>query len=231
MSVELYFIAGWQEPLAATGLGTFEEMIHGEPGRCVSRHTRGQTYRVESAGIGVVYLKRDMHTSLKDMLIDLLYLNKPQPPCLVELRAIRRVAALGIAAPEVVAWGQRRRWGLPWQGVLVTRELAGRPLSRMLLNDPPDEKRLEAVRGAGVVVGRLHAARLCWPDLAPKHFYIRRDGSIGVLDLARLRRDAGPRAAYVPKQVRRFCQQLARHGGTKAEAAAFRDGARQGMGR
>ena len=110
MNEDLHFVDAWRARLEGAGLGDFEAMISGEPGRCVSYHTRGQTFRIELDG-ETIFLKRDWVTTIKDVLTDLGYLSLPQPPCIVEVRAIGRVRALGIPAPEVVAWS--RETGVP----------------------------------------------------------------------------------------------------------------------
>jgi len=220
MSDELHFVEQWRRTLAAAGLGSFDEMMQSHQGTLVSHHTRGQTYRIELPRGQTVYLKRDAVTTLKDVLTDLSYLSRPQPPCIVELRALNHVAALGISAPQVLAWGQRRRASLPHQAVLVTRELAGTPLSELFKADAPADVRRDALCLAGALAAKLYRARLSWPDLAPKHFILDGD-AVGILDLARMRRTVRPRWTYMPKQVRRFCLRLRARGGSEADRNAF----------
>lgn len=224
MPTDLHIEDRWGEALTAGGLDAFEALMIGEQGECVSKHDRGDTYRIELPCGEAVFLKRDRYTSLKDILIDLSHFRRPESPCTVELAGIRRVQALGIPAPEPLAWGWQRRWNLPWRAVLVTRPLPGTPLSELLKSDPPRKLRLTAMRAAGEVAGKLYRAGLSWADLAPKHFFIPDDpgdGLPGVLDLARMRPVRCPRSFYLPKQLRRFCARLRACGGTEADEAAF----------
>ena len=210
----------WKGLLAAAGLGSFDAMMHSTRGECFSRHTRGQTYRILLDDGQAVFLKRDCYTTVKDIAADLLCLRRPQPPCVVEARAIGLVAGLGIAVPEVIAWGQRRMAALPWQAALLTRELPGVPLHQFLKTGPPAERRREAISAAAAVIGRLFRAGLSWRDMQPKHFLL--DGeAIGVIDLARLRHSRLPARLYAPKQLRRFCDGLRACGGGDGDVKAF----------
>ena len=226
---ELHVSEQWQEPLAAAGLESFGAMMASTRGECFSRHTRGQTYRLVLGGGEAVFLKRDCYTTVKDISADLLCLRRPQPPCVVEARAIGLVSGLGIPAADVIAWGQRRKAGLPWHAVLLTRELAGVPLHQFLKADPPPQRRREAIAAAAKVAGRLFRARLSWRDMRPKHFLL--DGeSVGVIDLARLRPSRLPGRLYVPKQLRRFCAALRECSGDEGDVKAFLEAVEREMG-
>ena len=227
MPSELHIEERWRGPLAGAGLDTFDAMMASEKGVCVSMHDRGQTYRIELPAGETVYLKRDTYTSAKDILTDLCSFRRPEPPCAVELAAIRSLSDLGIPAPEPIAWGRRSRAGLPWRAVLVMRPLHGTPLSDLLKSGAPEETRATALRATGDLAGRILGAGLSWPDMAPKHFFIPLDDVgaelPGVLDLPRMRRTYRPLRWRLPRQLRRFCSRLRARGGTDADEAAFLD--------
>ncbi len=225
MKCDLHIDPEWADALATAGLGSFDSLMATTNGRCCSTHDRGQTYRVELPDGRTIFVKRDTFTSPKDLYVDLTSLRLPQPPCIVETRALQRVAELGIAAPRPIAWGQRRRAGLPWQAVLVMTPLAGIALSDLLKSDPSAEIRVAACQTAGEIAGKLYAARLSWPDLAPKHLFIPQSPAEqpGVLDLARMHPACRPRCLYMPKQIRRFCNKFRQRGGSDAEQKLFTD--------
>ena len=223
MSTWLEFADGWREPLAALGLDSFDALMARDEGKCVSWHTRGQTYSLTVAG-ETVYLKRDSFAAAKDILADLCMGRVPQPPCIVEVEAMRQLAALGIRAPQPAAWGQRRRLGLPRQAVLIMRQLRGVALSHWLKAPYSPAERLAALGAVARLAARLYAAGLSWPDVAPKHFFLPEDpasGSVGVLDLARMRPSRLPRRLYMPKQIGRFCHRLRACGVSEEEVKAF----------
>jgi hypothetical protein len=124
----------------------------------------------------------------------------------------------------VVAWGQRRRLGLPWQAALVMRQLPGTSLERFLASNPSPEDRRRAMLAVGAVAGRLYGAGLSWPDISPKHFYLCEDlapETTGVLDLARMRPASVPRALYMPRQLRKFFRRLRACNGGQADQETF----------
>lgn len=223
---ELHIEDEWLDALKAGGLDTFDALMTSERGRCFSMHDRGQTYRIELPDGRAVFLKRDTFTSLKDICEDTLHLRRSQPPCVVELAAIRHVARLGIPAPPPIAWGQRRRGPLAWRAVLVTGPLEGTPLSELLAAGMSDQAREAAMRAVGRTARKLYEAGLSWPDLAPKHFFLSQDGDTqptGVLDLARMRPTRRALKRYLPKQVARFCGKLRLRGGADADERTFLD--------
>lgn len=222
MPAELHINEQWKDALASAGLDTFDALMGSSQGKCVSWHTRGQTYRIELPDGKVIFLKRDAYTSIKDIFTDLLYFCRPQPPCFREMWALKRVAELGIRAPEVIAWGQRRYGGLPWQGVIVMMELQGVPMYEFLSADPPTDHRRAVMRSAGAAASKLFRAGLTWPDIAPKHFIINGD-AVGILDLARMRKTRLPAKWFMPKQVRRFCNRLRSRGGNEDDIKTFLD--------
>ncbi|MDY7010351.1 MAG: lipopolysaccharide kinase InaA family protein [Planctomycetota bacterium] len=220
MPTELHINEQWKDALAAVGLDTFDALMGSSQGKCVSWHRRGQTYRVELEGGKVIFLKRDTYTSVKDIFTDLVNFRRPQPPCFNEMLAIKKVAELGIRAPEVISWGQRRYGGLPWQAAIIMTELPGVPMSEFLKTDQPAENRAVVMNAAGAVAAKLFSAGLSWPDIAPKHFIIDGD-TVGILDLARMRKTNSPVKFFIPKQVRRFGDRFRSRGGSEDDLKIF----------
>ncbi|MCK4623982.1 MAG: phosphotransferase [Phycisphaerae bacterium] len=222
MPAELHIKDEWKGPLVAAGLDTFDAVMGSEQGKCASWHTRGQTYRIEMPGGEVVFLKRDTYTSAKDILTDLVNLRRPLAPCINEMHALRLVADLGIPVPEVIAWGRRGWASLPRQAAIIMTELPGAAMSEFLKTDHPSESRRIVMSAAGAVAAKLFRAGLCWPDMVPKHFIIDGD-TVGILDLARMRKTARPVERFMPKQVRRFSDRLNKRGGNADDLKNFLD--------
>ena len=224
-SVQLHICEGWRDELARAGLDSFDALMHTTAGECMSHHRRGEVRRIELPGGEAVYLKRDLLTMLKQVLADLLSGRRPQPFTVKERLGIERASALGIRAAEPIAWGQRRRFRLPWQGVLVTGVLAGEPLHVWLASNKDRSERAGILREVGCRVARLYSARLSWPDLLPKHIFTDDRGSIGLLDLERLRPTCRP-LRCMRKQVSGLVDDLRGLGVGDEELEAFESGLR-----
>lgn len=223
-SAELHIEQQWRGILGAAGLDSLDALMRSERGKCVSWHTRGQTYRIELDGGHVIFLKRDVRTltMFKDALTDICRLARPEPPCIKEIGALGQVRELGISVPQPVAWGQRRSAGLPCQAAMVMTVLNGVSLHKIIQSDPPEADRSVAICAAARTAAKLYEAGLSWPDLAPKHFLIE-NGLAGVLDLARMRKTAMPLRTYMPRQVERFLARLRGWGGGEEDVRTFLD--------
>ena len=214
---QLHIEPEWRRPLAQAGLDSFDALMAFEGGQVVSWHTRGKAFRVALPDGQVVFLKRDAFTMHKHILADLAHFRRPQPMTFKERRGNRQVGEVGIATPRVIAWGQRRRFGLPTQAVIVSTRLPGRRLDHCLAADDAQPGRREVLTAVGSALARLYEAGLSWPDLVPKHVYVSDDGGVGVLDLARVRRCRNALVRCMPAQVRRFCHRLRQHGAAEAD--------------
>lgn len=223
ISGQLHICEPWGDLLARAGLDSFDALMNTTAGDCLSSHQRGQTWRLRLPDGRTIFLKRDSFTMFKEILTDLCHGRRPEPLSLKERLGLSLAAAVGIRVPEPLAWGQRRRGGLPFRGVLVMTELAGKPLDKCLacLSDSP--KRREILRAVGATVGKLYRAGLSWPDLMPKHVFIDEAGTVGLLDLERLR---STRCAMwrMSKRVRRFVRLLRDCGAEADELDAFCEG-------
>jgi hypothetical protein len=91
------------------------------------------------------------------------------------------LAAAGFAAPDAVLVG--RRGG---EGLLVTRDVGGRPLLDAVATAVGAAKR-ELLHALGRAVGGLHAAGFVHGDLVPSNVVVRGDGFV-LLDHDRTRR-------------------------------------------
>ena len=177
-AANLNIAPAWRDSLAEAGLDSLDSLLALGRGRLLSSHARGWVREVELAGGQVVYVKCALRTKLKQIASDLARFGRPQPLPEKERQGIRHVQSLGIAAPEVIAWGQRRRLGLPWQAALVMGPLAGQPIHQCLRALDP-VARTEALDAAAQVVAQIRRAGLWWPGLRIKHIYLDTRGQIG----------------------------------------------------
>jgi len=99
-----------------------------------------------------------------------------------------RVSAVGLAAPRIVAWAERRSFAAVRESFLLTDFVQdGEPLPAVMprLRESSPERR-DLARRLGEVIGRLHAARLDHRDLKHSNLLRRADASLVVLDLEAL---------------------------------------------
>lgn len=207
MSEFLTILPEWQPRLARAGLADLSALLSFDGGDCLSRHLRGKTSRLQLPDGQTVFIKQDNYTKIESILRQLYKgLYPPQPNTERERRAMLLLASHGITVPEVIAWGQRRRLGLPHQGVLVMLPLPGKALSEYLPAEPDVQKRAAAIAAAEKTLLFLQDNRLDWSkDCKPEHFFLLADGRIGLLDVERLRRRRYPlSAARREFQLQRF---------------------------
>jgi heptose I phosphotransferase len=106
------------------------------------------------------------------------------------LDGARRVAAAGLASPEVVAVAERRGGGVVRESFLLTRFAAGaEPLPVVLtrLREAPEARRALS-RRVGETIGALHAAGLDHRDLKHSNLLVDAEGRVALLDLEALGR-------------------------------------------
>jgi hypothetical protein len=226
----------WKPLLGQAGLDSFDALMQGEEVLrsrvadclCLSRHKRGQTFRLTFHDGQVLYLKRDCFTPAQHVLFQMVRLRAPQPLAIRELQNIRRVSALGLRVAPVAAWGQRRRLGLPSQAILVTAPLEGTSLDLYVSRESDSLRRRDELKAVGAAVARLHGDSLIWRDLVPRHIFIAPGQSVGMLDMERMRPACLPVGRRCEKHIKRFCKLLRRAGADDADVDAFLASLREG---
>lgn len=122
-------------------------------------------------------------------------------PLLREVRALRELAAHGIATPPLVAWGHARRGLLPWHAALITRELPGHVDLATWCGSPAAADDAVARRtfdAAAACVAVAHAAGLVLAGARYRNLLVPRTGcgepgDVVVLDQPNLRRSRSRR--------------------------------------
>lgn len=123
------------------------------------------------------------------------------------------LAALGLDAPETLAYAERRRSGILVESYLLTRFLADtEPLPVALAGMRRAAARRRALaRRVGAVVGTLHAAGWDHADLKHSNLLVGRDGRVVLLDLDSLvprRRPTWRRVVRALGQLEAYCVDL-----------------------
>ena len=222
----LHVEGDWADALRQAGLDSFDALYEAPFAGRAYVHDRARTGRLALPDGRTLFLKCAAFTSLKQIAADVLRLRRPEPTSQRERRGLLRVAEAGISAPRPVAWGQRRRCGLPWRGVLAMTLLGGVALDEHLASAEVDA-RAEALEAVGRTLKKLYQAGLSWPDLRVKHIFVDAGPSVGLLDLERLEPRRGAAGRRTTRQVARFCAELRQAGADEGGLAAML----QAMGR
>ena len=177
----------WRDALTASGLGDLQSCLAFDGGKVLSSHLRGDTRKVTLSDGRIVFLKRDFFTFKKEIAKDLLRFHKPQPKTEKERLAFAMARDAGFTAPQVIAWGQTRRCGFPNTACLIMLPLDGIDLDKYLKAETDEEKRKSFIVKAEETLTALQKNGFDWPDHKPEHFFVMNDGTIGLIDLERLR--------------------------------------------
>ena len=152
--------AEWRDALEKTGLGTLQSCLAFQEGKCLSSHLRGDTRKVTLTDGRIVFLKRDFFTFKKEIAKDLLRFKKPQPKTEKERLAFAMARKAGFIAPEVIAWGQTRRYGFPDTACLIMLPLDGVDLDKYLRSETDETKRKSFIEKAEQTIDMKKAAEL-----------------------------------------------------------------------
>ena len=195
----------WRDILEKAGLGTLQACLAFDGGKCLSSHLRGDTRKVTLSDGRIVFLKRDFFTFKKEIAKDLLRFHIPQPKTEKERLAFAMARNAGFIAPQVVAWGQTRRCGFPNTACLIMLPLDGIDLDKYLKAETDEEKGKSFIAKAEETLAALQKKGFDWPDHKPEHFFVMNDGTIGLIDLERLRYIGKPLSeAKCAAQLARF---------------------------
>ncbi|MGI5922661.1 MAG: lipopolysaccharide kinase InaA family protein [Lentisphaeria bacterium] len=196
----------WQEILKHNRLDNYQALLGFTNDSCMSSHTRGATWRHTLSNGQTIFIKQDYFTKIAVACRYLLRGKKPLCNTAKERHALALAAQHGFVVPEIIAWGEERRFGLPHTGVMIMLPVAGVPIDHFAANPENHDQAQEAIAQAERTLARLQDCRLDWKtDCKPEHFFVRPDGSIALIDLERLRLRKKPLPKdYRNMQLRRF---------------------------
>jgi hypothetical protein len=202
----LHIESEWQDTLAKNQLDDYQALIGFRNDSCMSSHRRGATWRHTLADGSVIFIKQDYYTKFTVACRYLLRGKRPLCNTVKEQRALALAAEHGFSVPKIIAWGEKRRMGLPNTGVMVMLPVPGLSVDRFAAQAKSPEEARNAIAKAEATLARLQDCRLDWKtDCKPEHFFVQPDGSIALIDLERLRLRPKPlEQDYRAMQLRRF---------------------------
>lgn len=195
----------WRQRLGQAGLNDWTDFVTCRTGECLSTHERSQTSRLILPDGQPVFLKIDHFTKFKTALYSLLHGRTPRTNTEHEREIYRQLRADGFIVPDIIAWGAERRWGMPHRGFMVSLPLDGTPLDRYVLQESRRDRRETAIRACQETLQLLLNHGYDWHrDCKPEHFFVLRDGSIGLIDLERAEKRRTVSATQRTRQQQRF---------------------------
>lgn len=152
---------------------------------------RGASTRARLGDGAYAFVRRYRHGGFLGAVLGEAYFGHPPRPWreLVATEAARRA---GVLAPEVLAAVvepyERSLFGVPYRGVLVTREIAERRLLRdALAGASSEQERRGWIAAASAAVQQLHACGVSHPDLNVTNLLVGRslELPIAIIDFDR----------------------------------------------
>ncbi|MCG8406868.1 MAG: hypothetical protein MI923_16850 [Phycisphaerales bacterium] len=174
-------VPAYADALGASGLTDFDAFMSVRGGPPVSRHKHRETIPLDLTVNGEtisLFLKRDFKVAPKHAFWPLFRKRPVYSQPAHEWRMCRELARAGLPAMTAVAYGERRRFGMPAQAFVLVEAVPMRfTLENWLVPGIPKPdlispsliKRL--FYEVGFLVGRLHQAGFDWLDLSAKHIY------------------------------------------------------------
>lgn len=219
---------GYEAALRAAGLLDFDFLMKAKGGPAASSHTHRETIPLEIAVDGQpkkFFLKRVFHVPPKHALAPFLRFQAGQSQPRLEWNMLGELVKTDIPAMRRVAFGERRRLGIPIQALLLVEAVPmPHTLEDWLVPGFPRPFRLDPSRchrllyEFGGLIRRLHAEGFRWPDLHPKHVFAEplaqsssdRQWRFCLIDVERMTRiDAGPLDETARRDLERLRQNMA----------------------
>ena len=229
-SHECWIEPSLEKPLRLLGFEAFESWMRCAEGESVSRGRSGDVVRLNIGG-EAFFLKRRHGESPMAMIGMLLHGHRPLGGAMREVRMLEQLSSCGFDVMQAAAYGERRRWGLPYESFLLARAVTGESAAGIYQNVGPMARR-DLMQRIGMLTGQLHAAGF-FDHLRPKDLIVEPDGTLTLIDREcrhpwpkRFSRRHALRA--IARTVRRTLRDGLRFG--PATARAFLNGYRDGVG-
>ena len=174
--------------LKEAGLLDFERLIQWSDGRVVSRHDGRRCLELSSRTIpekmGTLFLRQERRISWKEFLGDLVRFRLPASRAVKMLGANELFSQNDLNVAPLYAVIERRYMGRPRRAVAIQARAPGHDIYTQLLSwgRPGIRKtnpvaRQQLLRELGQVLAKIHSAKIVWPDLVGKHFFVETTGS------------------------------------------------------
>lgn len=201
---KFYIEPKWKELLSDCKLDTLEKLLEfDDDSCCVSCHKRGKTFKITLPNNQIIFLKRDHFTYKKEIIRDFFRFKRPEPKTEKERKNFLLAQEYCFTVPTVIAWGQRRHFGLPTQAAMIMLPLNGVSLDNYIKNNPDSFQKyiLKAINR----LAQLQNSGFYWPDYKPEHFFVMENDDIALIDLERMEKRRHPLSNSIrKKQLEKF---------------------------
>jgi hypothetical protein len=183
--------------LAALGLDTLEgarafsggEEVKNQGGR---RDVRRFSITTDPGTPLLLYMKRIFRSSTKAGLSRLFACGRVRSSARIEFENLQRLRAAGIASATPVAYGEECSALSEGFSYLISEAIGeSQPLDEFLASCHDAALRRRVAWQLGMLVRRLHGARLAWPDLFARHIFLEfrgREIHFRLMDVPRVER-------------------------------------------
>lgn len=159
--VEFEVLARYRPLLERAGVGDFQSLMHAPIGNLLKSGRRAELRRIElpSGGGGapvIAYLKRTLHERPRKIFNLLMRGQRPHVDTYREMQLICALQSHGIAAMNVMAYGEERWRGLPLRGFVLVEHVEGRELDDLYTHGDAAARAM-VMRSFGRLLGRLNA--------------------------------------------------------------------------
>ena len=153
--------------LSDHSLDSFDSLVASDPGDQVARKRQHEVRRLElpladDGGSLTCYLRRSFGDSLRAAIKALVKGRMPHAACMREYLMIRKLQSFDLPVMKPIAWGERSKWALPHQSVLLVEAVPGRPATELLI-DGDRQVRARLLRAAASLAGKLNLAGFFQP--------------------------------------------------------------------
>lgn len=189
MSVSYHICEQWRLALESAGLGVFDAAFDYDNRQPLSAKSHSRTYGHRLDDGTLIFIKQDRWTGWRPIARAIIRGQKPLPAVGREREKMRRLAEMGFHTAEIIAYGERRRLGLPHQAVMITRCVPGVSLDRLQSDAASSPQfRQEAIYQARAVIRELQRTGCDWGrDCKPEHFFATREMRITLIDVERMK--------------------------------------------
>jgi tRNA A-37 threonylcarbamoyl transferase component Bud32 len=186
-----YINMEYAQPLKDQGLLDFDRLIRWSDGRVVSRHDGRRclemSVQATPAELGTLFLRQEHRIPWGEVLADLVRFRRPTSRAVKMLAANELFMQHDIEVAPLHAVIERRYLGRPRRSVAIQAKAPGQDIFTQLLHwgrpgtrvrNPLDRQRL--LYELGGLLAKIHSAKIVWPDLVAKHFFVQRTDSDGI---------------------------------------------------